>query len=293
MSIFRYPGGKSKAQALQKIKAYFPEAYSEYREPFVGGGGVFWSIDPSISRWINDINRPLIAVYEALKGRPRQFIESCESIAPASLQEETVHSQTGIPYPKRLVNLFHSYLYDDTSDPALRYYFLNRCAWNGRVILDPNRRNRASFSNPRGWSVAIPSKLARAAEIVAAAKITCSSFELLFNEPGKDVLIFADPPYVVDTNFAANAKLYEFSFSHDDHRRLRDCVLRSQHKIVMTYDDHPTIRELYRELYIHEASWTYWGRKDRAKGRELIITNYPVMKTARNAVSCSFETVAS
>ena len=292
MSIFRYPGGKSKSQALQQIKACFPAEYAEYREPFVGGGGVFWSINPSIPRWINDRNRSLIAVYEALKTRPQQFIESCKSIAPASAQEEMLHSKTGIPYPKRLVKLFQSYLYDDSSDPALRYYFLNRCAWNGRVILDPSRRNRASFSNPRGWSAVLPLKLAKAAEMVATAKITCSSYESLFEHPGKDVLIFADPPYVVDTNFPASGKLYEFSFSMDDHRRLRDCVLRSDHKVVLTYDDHPMIRELYRDFYIHEAGWTYSGRMDRVKGRELIITNYPVQKTARVVVGRVLETVS-
>ncbi len=40
--VFRYPGGKAKA-AKQLIQ-YSPPHFKEYREPFVGGGGVFWQL---------------------------------------------------------------------------------------------------------------------------------------------------------------------------------------------------------------------------------------------------------
>jgi DNA adenine methylase len=118
-------------------------------------------------------------------------------------------------------------------------------------------------------------RLEQAAERLAHATITCSSYEHLFEAPGDDVLIVADPPYVMETNLSPSSKLYEFGFSLGDHRRLRDCVLRCRHKVLMTYDDHPLVRELYRELFVHEASWVYSGRADRKIGRELIITNYP------------------
>lgn len=38
LSIFRYPGGKSKVRS--RILNLAPETYAKYREPFVGGGGV-------------------------------------------------------------------------------------------------------------------------------------------------------------------------------------------------------------------------------------------------------------
>lgn len=44
-SIFRYPGGKSRSSAQQKILRFAPENYAEYREPFVGGGGIFFAVD--------------------------------------------------------------------------------------------------------------------------------------------------------------------------------------------------------------------------------------------------------
>lgn len=274
MKVFRYPGGKAKASALSQIKAVFPSRFQEYREPFVGGGGVFWTLPRSMRRWINDRNRPLIAVYEALKNRPAEFAAMCAAIEPAEPGEPMVVKPSGIQYPKRLVEKFYELLNDDNADPALRYFFLNRCGWNGRVRLDSAWRHRTYFSNPKGWSPKLSRTLKDAAVIVAAARITSTDYEALFDEPGDEVLIFADPPYVKDTTLSNSGKLYEFGFGMEDHRRLRDCVLRCKHKVVLTYDDHPLIRHLYRDFYLQEASWTYSGRSDRAEGHELIITNY-------------------
>jgi len=278
MQIFRYPGSKANPKALRQIKALFPASFQGYREPFVGGGAVYGTELPTTERWINDYNRPLIAVYEALKSRPGKLIELCREIPPAAPDEQMLIKRSGARYPVRMVEKFEKFKMDDEMDPALRYLFLNRCAWNGRVILDRKRLSRTYFSNPAGWSTKLLDKLAEAAEIVAGTKITCSDFEELFNEPGEDVFVFADPPYVKDTELHTSGKLYEHGFTMDDHRRPHDCFRRCTHKVMITYDDHPTIRELYRKFEVHEASWTYMGRADRKLGRELIITNYPAVR---------------
>ena len=277
--FLRYPGGKSKPQARDQIKAYFPESFGEYREPFVGGAGIFFSVDPAIPRWINDLNRPLVAVYEALKARPKEFIAACQAIAPATPDEPQVTVRSGKTHPKRLLELFDALLHDDTADAALRYLFLNRCAWNGRVMLEPDRRRRTVFTKPKGWSHGLLQRMAKAADVLRDATITNSDFKWLLDEPGNDVLVFCDPPYMKDTEYSKSGKLYEHGFTTEDHRRLRDAVARCPHRVVLSYDDHPRIRELYRKLYVHEASWTYMLRSDGRLGRELIITNYPALRT--------------
>lgn len=54
-SPLRYPGGKSRAVKL--ISSLVPD-FSEYREPFVGGGSVFIYLKqlfPNMTFWINDL----------------------------------------------------------------------------------------------------------------------------------------------------------------------------------------------------------------------------------------------
>jgi len=139
ISPFRYPGGKTKVQS--KILSKAPESYVEYREPFIGGGGIFFGIDPiGISRWINDAHSGLVEVYKALRDRPVDFINMCRDIAPQEEGEPEISTSTGKRYNKRLYELFESIKLDEECDQAFRYFFVNRTVWMGRVNYDiPSR----------------------------------------------------------------------------------------------------------------------------------------------------------
>jgi DNA adenine methylase len=259
-SIFRYPGAKSSTRAREAIQRAFPSQYKELRECFVGGGSTFFATPPTIRRWINDLNYPLIAVYEALKTRPTQFIDACRHLASDD--------------PEELRRTFHCLLWDDKADASVRYFVLNRCAFNGRVRLDDPWRHRTYFSNSDGMRIVFGDRLLQAASLLQGTKITTCDFEAVFDEPGEDVVVFADPPYVRDTELAQSAKLYEKGFTLQDHHRLKQCIDRCPHKVVLTYDDHPLIRELYRDYLLTPASWTYTGNDSRIEGHELVITNF-------------------
>ena len=63
-SPLRYPGGKSRA--IKSIAPLIPE-FKAYREPFVGGGSVFFYIKqtyPDRSYWINDLYEQLFYFWE-------------------------------------------------------------------------------------------------------------------------------------------------------------------------------------------------------------------------------------
>lgn len=280
LSIFRYVGGKSRPHVRRQIKALFPPLYHAYREPLCGASGVYFSINPTRARWINDCNPHLMAVYRALKDRPEQFINLCRTIPRASEDEPMTVTASGTRYPTRMTRLFQALLEDEQADPALRFYFLNRCSMNGRAMLGADRRERTYFSNARGWDIVFTDALERAAALLADTKVTCGDFEPLFDAPGDDVLIYADAPYVEETLTAQRATLYEYRFTLEDHRRLRDCVSRCQHRVVLSYDDHPLVRDLYREFRICQAAWCYAGNSARKRGRELIITNFTMADLA-------------
>ena len=54
-SPLRYPGGKQKA--LRQIIPHIPESIGEYREPFIGGGSLFFEIEPRKKEIIKGVNR--------------------------------------------------------------------------------------------------------------------------------------------------------------------------------------------------------------------------------------------
>lgn len=279
--IFRYPGGKSRKSVKQKVLSYFPKEYKEYREPMVGGGGIFFAIDPSKKRWVNDIDPSLIAVYQALHDRPKDFINKCRQIEKARDKDGLVAAKESgnALYNARLKGKFDYFAKNEKEDSALRYFFIHRTVWAGRVNYD--LESRMYFSNPQGWNVAHSDKMEKAAVIINGTKITCSDFVDLLQFDGDDVVIYVDPPYYVNTEFSRCSKLYKYNFSVNDHNRLCDAIKCTKHKVVLSYDNHPYIKDLYKHCNVHLEEWTYCGTssadgssKKKKKGQELIITNF-------------------
>ena len=145
--FLRYPGGKTKYQ--KRFIKYIPENFNEARFPFVGGGGIFWLIDPKKKRWINDIDENLMSVYFALKYRAEYFIKQCKMIKPEEEGEPRIsakeNGKTEKTYNERLKKMFDYFVDNLDSDPALRYLFINRTNWSGRVNYDPNMASRMYF----------------------------------------------------------------------------------------------------------------------------------------------------
>ncbi len=261
MSIFRYPGGKSKRSIRDKIGQFFSD-FSEFRAPFVGGGGMYFGIHPHDvkSRWINDINSGLMAVYWALRDRPKKFIVQCREIDGDS---------------DVLKDKFKELSENDFTDPALRYYFINRTVWGGRVNYDIP--SRLYFSNPAGWKIVKTNKLAEAARCVKNTRITCGDYlPLLEESSSNDVLIYCDPPYVSNSEMSRTDQQYQHNFSIADHSKFANHVSKCSHKVCISYDDHELVRELFKDFNMYPITWKYSGSSLSKKktGRELVITNY-------------------
>jgi DNA adenine methylase len=263
-TVFRYPGGKSKKSVRNKILKYFPVTYSEFRDCMVGGGGIFFCVPLTVKRWINDLDVDLISVYFALKYDSVNFINKCREILPFQSGEDD----------SRLKEIFNFYKNCGTCDKALRYYFIHRTVWNGRVNY--GIPSRLYFSNPRGWSIVNSNKLEKAAEILYNTTVTCGDYVNLFTASGDDILIYADPPYFKNTKLARTSQLYRHNFTEEDHIKLAETVKKCDHKVILSYDDDPFIRDLYKGFNINTDEWTYCGTssKTKRKGLELIITNY-------------------
>lgn len=273
--IFRYPGGKRRL--AKQIISKFP-SYDEYREPFCGGGSVFFNIPSDKKRWINDLDVDLMSVYLALRDRPKEFIDLCRVIKPHQQGEELTSAKDGGRklYNKRLKAAFDYFSYNKECDQALRYFFVNRTVFAGRVVYDIP--SRMYFSNPSGWNIVKTDKLEKAAEILKDVKITTDDYKEVIEKDGDNVVIYIDPPYVVNTKLARTSQLYKHSFTLDDHLLLRDILLSCKHNLVISYDDDKDglIRELYKDFNISEFNHTYCGTtcKKKKSGKELLITNF-------------------
>ncbi len=280
-SPFRYPGGKTRAGIQRLILDQMPHGIQEYREPFVGGGGIFFALDPKRvkRRWINDKNQGLVSVYRAFVERPQEFIARCKSVPPAAVGDPQTEAgvRGGLAVNARLKDEFERVKLNEEEDQAYRYFFVNRTVFGGRVNYD--LPSRLYFSNEKGWNIVEGNHLHRVAEHLQGARVTQGDYAILFEEDGEDVWIYADPPYYRDTELTKTSKLYQHSFSVDDHVRFAECVRNCKHKVCLSYDDCEFIRRLYsdpRRFHQVKHNWKYCGTtdKEKADGKELLILSY-------------------
>jgi DNA adenine methylase len=200
-----------------------------------------------------------MAVYAALQNCPETFIAECRKL-------------------KADPAIFKEFRYNTGMDQALRYYYLNRIAWIGRVDFEGAPR-RTPYTNPEGWNLVKGKTLENAAAALRGVRLTSMDFtDVLLDRYGKDVFIYCDPPYYRNLSMPKGDTQYEFNFTYEDHKRFQDVVENCLHRVMVSYDDVPEVREWAKraKLRLEPLTWTYCNTSlaEKPTGQELLIFNY-------------------
>lgn len=264
-SPFRYAGGKFYARKL--ILEHLPP-HTSYVEPLAGGASIFFAKEKVASNWLNDVDTDLINCLIVIRDEPEALIER--------LQGEKACKERHAYYK----NEFSPRTYLDS---AVRWFYLNRTSYSGIM----NTQNcfwgyGDKYSmRPENW----PRNIMRTSHKLRGVKLTSLDFESVIRNVEQDAFLFIDPPYYNRDQ----DKFYTYSFKENDHIRLCESLKANNHrlKFLLTYDDSPIIRELYKwATIIMEKEWNYainrtddqkngTNRKGtRYKGKEFFILNY-------------------
>ena len=181
--FLKWPGGKR--WFVRDHAELLPADFRVYREPFLGGGAVFFHLAPRRAV-LSDTNRELIATYRAIKA-------DALSIERRLRRHQSMHD--GDHY-------YRTRNAPCTRDPrteVARFLYLNRTCFNGiyRVNL------RGVFNVPRGTKTAVvlpTDDFAEVRRLLRRAKLEACDFEPAIDRAEPDDLVFADPPYTVRHN---------------------------------------------------------------------------------------------
>jgi DNA adenine methylase len=261
-SPLRYPGGKSRA--VEKIAALVPP-FSEFREPFVGGGSVFIHLRqkfPERQFWINDKYSELIAFWRELQNDSTNLIEQIWQWKRDFSDGKQLHRflQTN----KQNFN---------SLETAAAFFVFNRITFSGTTEAGgfSEQAFRLRFTDS---SI---ERLTIMPEVLREVKITNLDYEEIVNAPGENVFLFLDPPYFSATNsalYGKNGKLHK-TF---DHERFAANLKKCPHRWLLTYDDSPFVRELFSFANIAPWNLMYGMRNvtqnSKQLGSELFISNF-------------------
>jgi len=230
--FLKWPGGKR--WFITNCAALLPEQCERYIEPFLGGGSVFFYLQPQ-KALLGDVNPELINVYRCIKEDPARFEEILR-------RHQDNH---GEEYYYRLRDWEPS----DRIERAARLVYLNRTCFNG--IYRVNMQGK--FNVPKGGKTSVilnTDDFRGVSRLLANADLWIADFEVLIDTAQRDDLVFADPPYTVRHNYNAFIKYNETLFSWDDQIRLADTLARARDrgaKIVATNANHQSVQALYQE----------------------------------------------
>ena len=271
-SPLRYPGGKSRA--LKKIMPFIPASIAEFREPFVGGGSVFFAIrgifhDTIKKYWINDLNYDLYCFWKQVRDNATPLIEALRDVHTTTTNGRTLFQ--ALAKSKDLLCQNQEMLSE--FDRAVRFFVLNRITFSG--VVDSGGYSQAAYE--KRFTPSSIDRVERIAPYLAGIKITNKDYTNLLFHSGDDVFIFLDPPYWK----ATESKLYGTRgalHTAFDHELFAENMKKCPHKWLITYDDSPMIRDLFDFADIHEWTLQYgmnnYRKNSAAKGNELFIKNY-------------------
>ena len=265
----RYPGGKSRA--CVKLAQYLPDMkqFTEFREPFLGGGSVALYMTkqyPHLDIWVNDLYGPLYNFWKELQHNGQAIAEQ--------LKQYKIDN----PTPDTAKNLFlesKEIVNEDSVSNLLRacaFYVINKCSFSG-LTESSSFSKQASDSN---FSMRGIDKLPEYSGLIANWKITNLSYEYLLSDC-KQTFTYLDPPYEIGSNLYGKRGNMHSQFNHDHFAIKCDRFVGPQ---LISYNSSQLIRERFEGWQAAEFSHTYTMRsvgdymKDQHERKELVLFNY-------------------
>ena len=250
--LINWVGGKR--QLRETVSLLIPSNISSYIEPFGGGGWVLFYYH----RWAdlevyNDLDNRLVNLFRVVKYHPCELArEMCYLF----------HSR------EQFLSLIQNPGETDIQKAA-RFMFVLSRSFGGR-----GKHFGVSYEGSiksAGGLIERVDKISKRLDKVIIENL--SAMDLIPQYDTENAFFYCDPPY------SSGAGYEVVSAAKFEHERLRDTLKNIKGRFLLSYDDAPKIRELYKDFNIIETERINGiNRKDIKNNiyKELLICNYHV-----------------
>tara|TARA_B100000674_G_scaffold496264_1_gene525940 strand:- start:2002 stop:2793 length:792 start_codon:yes stop_codon:yes gene_type:complete len=254
--MFKWSGGKK--DEIKKFKKYIPDSYNIYLEPFVGGGAVFFHLNPE-KAVITDLHKELIDFYKAIKNNKMNDIYNFLEEHPND--EETYYKVRD----KLEIN--------DYVDNAKRFYYLRKTCYRGMLRYNKKGKFNIPFGRYKTYNFDLL-KNKDYEKLLSNTEIKCDDFTYIFkNFDDENNFMFLDPPY--DSEFTDYGYC---SFGKEEHVLLAELFKETKIKCLMIIGKTDFISELYEGYIVDEYKKNYRFKLHSGRVGSEINTTHLVIK---------------
>lgn len=229
----KWAGGKR--SMLRHLLLLVPSSYGTYYEPFVGGGALFFALQPP-KAVISDINRRLVRSYVAVRDDVEAVITLLRTY----------------PYEKEFFLKMRAVPIDDRSDVEVAAWliYLNRTCFNGLYRVNRDNVFNVPFGRYANPTICDEANLRACSEALKGVTIAREPFETVLKRAAPGDFVYFDPPYLPISATSSFTGYSPDGFGLRDHERLRDVALdlkaRGVH-VLISNSAAPAIRDLYAD----------------------------------------------
>ena len=251
-SPLRYPGGKWRlASGFERIIALNYSTPPIYAEPYAGGASLALTLlfrGAVREVYLNDLDPAIHAFWFSVLQHEDEFCDMIMHvpITPAEWRRQRKIYSAGLS-AGRLVLGFATFFLNRTNHSGIL---------NGGMIGGKRQRGEwkidARFNRPE-----LVRRVKRISAFRRRIHLHCQDAAdfLRGQRFRKDSLVYLDPPY-----YHAGRDLYLNAYEPDDHALVRDCVWKLRCPWVVSYDDVPEIRKLYRARMVRRVRLLHTAR---------------------------------
>lgn len=280
--MLKYRGGKTRE--LLEIKKFIPKYDGKYIEPFLGGGALYFDLEPDRAI-INDINESLMNFYKGVKDdfkvisselKDIQFIyeknrKDFEKLKAQYPNERVKDKNEAIYYKMR--EYFNGEVETDLHEATI-YYYINKTAYSGMIRYNKSGKYNVPYGRYKNFNTDLITEKHQI--LLKNAEIYSLDYLDIFNMAKKDDFIFLDPPYDCIFSDYGNIETKD-GFTEEMHRKLAYDFKNLKVKALMVISKTPLIEELYGDYIIHEYEKNYAvniRNRFKAQAKHVLIANY-------------------
>jgi DNA adenine methylase len=261
--FLKWVGGKR--ALLPQISGRYPRHFGRYFEPFVGGGAVFFDLQPQ-SGVLSDLNEELVIAYRVVQNEVEALIRHLQG----HRNDEDYYYELRAQDPEHLEEV----------ERASRLLFLNRTCFNGLYRVNAKGRFNVPFGKYKNPTICNPRSLRAASEALQGVELHHRGYEAIVEEARKGDFIYFDPPYHPRTATSDFTSYTAAGFSAQDQAKLAEAFTtldRKGCKVMLSNSDTPLIQELYEAFHIDIVAAPRLVNRDATKRGpvdEVLVRNY-------------------